>query len=283
MTKFKSYQYLDYLYMSSNNIEKIEPYYIEYKKPNVLFIHGLGSSSLTWRDIPAALSEYFQPIVIDLIGFGQSAKPENEEYYTIKGFSKSIADLLKKIGIEKKKKISIIGHSLGGYIALQIAIENKEMVEKLVLIDSSGLLEGPTPLLEDYLDAAMETVEELRIKKLKEVIGNMYAHPSYMPPIVVKIFNDIIKQEGARYAFEKAFHNSTTTKIDAQGFMQIQDIPCLIIWGALDQVIPIDYFEKFKEEDKLPEATYERIEGVGHAPFVERTALVYEKIRTFLM
>jgi pimeloyl-ACP methyl ester carboxylesterase len=54
MTKFKSYQYLDYLYMSSKNIEKIEPYYIEYKKPNVLFIHGLGSSSLTWRDIPAA-------------------------------------------------------------------------------------------------------------------------------------------------------------------------------------------------------------------------------------
>jgi pimeloyl-ACP methyl ester carboxylesterase len=269
--------------MSSKNIEKIEPYYIEYKKPkkHVLFIHGLGSSSLTWRDIPAALSEYFQPIVIDLIGFGQSAKPENEEYYTIKGFSKSVADLLKKIGIEKNKKISIIGHSLGGYIALQIAIENKEMIEKLVLFDSSGLLEGPTPLLEEYRDAAMETVEELRIEKLEKAIGKMYFKSSYMPPVVVETFNGIIKQEGARYAFEKAFHNSTTTKIDAQGFTQIQDIPCLIIWGAEDKVIPIRYFEKFK--DKLPEAMYEKIENVGHAPFVERTALVYEKIRTFLM
>ena len=205
----------------------------------------------------------------------------NEEYYTIKGFSKSIADFLKKIGIEKNK-ISIIGHLLGDYIALQMAIENKEMIEKLVLVDSSGLLEGPTPLLEEYLDAAMETAEELRIKKLEKVIGNMYADPSYMPPVVVSKFNEIIKQEGARYAFEKAFHNSTTTKIEAQGFMQIQDIPCLIIWGAKDKVIPIDYFEKFKEEDKLPEAMYERIEDVGHAPFVERTALVYEKIRTFL-
>jgi pimeloyl-ACP methyl ester carboxylesterase len=283
MTKFKSYQYLDYLYMSSKNIEKIEPYYIEYKKPNVLFIHGLGSSSLTWRDIPAALSEHFHSIVIDLIGFGQSAKPENEEYYTIKGFSKSIADFLKKIGIEKNKKISIIGHSLGGYIALQIAIENKDMIEKLVLFDSSGLLEGPTPLLEEYRDAAMETVEELRIKKLEEAIGKMYSDCDYMPPVVVKTFNEIIKQKGARYAFEKAFHNSTTTKIDAQGFMQIQDIPCLIIWGAKDKVIPIDYFEKFKEEDKLPKAMYEKMENVGHAPFVERTALVYEKIRTFLM
>jgi len=78
MIKFKSYQYLNFPYMSSKNIEKIELYYIEYKKPkkHVLFIHGLGSSSLIWRDILAALSEYFQPIVIDLIGFGQSAKPE---------------------------------------------------------------------------------------------------------------------------------------------------------------------------------------------------------------
>jgi pimeloyl-ACP methyl ester carboxylesterase len=65
--------------------------------------------------------------------------------------------------------------------------------------------------------------------------------------------------------------------------MQIQDIPCLIICGTKDKVIPIDYFEKFKEEDKLPEAMYERIDDVGRAPFVERTALVYEKIRTFLM
>lgn len=65
--------------MSSKNIEKIEPYYMEYKGPkkHVLFMHGLGSSSLTWRDIPAVLSEYFQPIVLDLMGFGQSAKLSN--------------------------------------------------------------------------------------------------------------------------------------------------------------------------------------------------------------
>ena len=84
-----------------------------------------------------------------------------------------------------------------------------------------------------------------------------------MPPVVVSTFNKIIKQ-GVRYAFEKAFHNITATKIDAQGFMQIQDIPCLIIWGAEDNVIPIYYFGKFK--DKLPEAMYERIEEGGPCP-----------------
>ena len=133
--------------------------YYEYgkdKNKHVLFIHGLGSSSIVWRDIPQALSEHFHTITVDLIGFGGSDKPNTADY-TIKGFSKFIVDFLReRIGIKENEKISIVGHSLGGYIAAQFAIENKKTIEKLVLIDSSGLLEKPTPLLEQYLSAAME-------------------------------------------------------------------------------------------------------------------------------
>ena len=104
---------------------------------------------LAWRDIPDALSKYFHTITVDLIGFGLSNKPDTADY-TIKGFRKFIVDFLReRIGLEERehKKISIVGHSLGGYIAAEVAIGNKEMIEKLVLIDSSGMLEGPTPLL----------------------------------------------------------------------------------------------------------------------------------------
>ena len=64
--------------------------------------------------------------------------------------------LIERIGIEEKEhtKISIVGHSLGGYISAQVAIPNKEMIETLVRIDSSGLLDGPTQLLKDYRVAA---------------------------------------------------------------------------------------------------------------------------------
>ena len=55
------------------------------------------------------------------------------------------------------------------------------MIEKLVLVDSSGLLEKPTPLLEQYLDAAMEIEPVLRYKKLERVLGAIYAYPSFMP------------------------------------------------------------------------------------------------------
>jgi len=266
-------------------VKGVGTFYKEYGNPrdkHVLFIHGLGSSSLDWRDIPDALSEYFHTISIDLIGFGVSEKPETADY-TIKGFSKFIVDfLIERIGIEKKehKKISLVGHSLGGYIAAQVAIENKEMIEKLVLIDSSGLLEGPTQLLKDYRVAATEVNPVTRYEKVKRVLEDLYG-PSRLLPVAVDLFDYTIEKPGAKHAFEAAFDNSTTTQIEKDGFKQLDDIPCLIIWGENDNLIPIEYYYRFRQ--KLPKAKYETIADAGHAPFAEKTALVYEKLRTFLM
>lgn len=267
-------------------VKGVGTFYKEYgnsKNKHVLFIHGLGASSLAWRDIPDALSEYFHTITLDLIGFGASEKPENADY-TIKGFSKFILDfLIERIRIKEKehKKISIVGHSLGGYIATQFAIENKEMVEKLVLIDSSGLLEGPTPLLKDYHAAATETNPIIRYEKVTRVLGDLYASPSRLLPIAVELFDYTIEKPGARHAFEFAFENSTTTQIEPEGFKQIGDIPCFIIWGERDNLIPVDYYYRFRQE--LSNARYETIADAGHAPFIEKTALIYEKLRKFLM
>ncbi len=272
--------------MSLPTVKGVGTYYKEYGDPkdnHVLFIHGLGSSSLAWRDIPDALSQYFHTITIDLIGFGASEKPETADY-TIKGFSKFIEDFLKeRIGIERKehKKINIVGHSLGGYIAAQVAIENKKMIEKLVLIDSSGLLEGPTQLLKDYRVAATEVNPVTRYEKVKRVLEDLYAGPSRLLPVAVDLFEYTIEKPGAKHAFEAAFDNSTTTQIEQEGFKQIDDIPCLVIWGEKDNLIPIEYYYKFRQ--KLPKAKYETITDAGHSPFIEKTALVYEKLRTFLM
>jgi pimeloyl-ACP methyl ester carboxylesterase len=272
--------------MSLSDKKEVGTLYYEYgkdKNKHVLFIHGLGSSSIVWRDIPQSLSEHFHTITVDLIGFGGSDKPNTADY-TIKGFSKFIVDfLIERIGIMDKehKKISIVGHSLGGYIAAQVAIENKEMIEKLVLIDSSGLLEAPTQLLKDYRVAATDINPLTRHERVKRVLEDLYASPSRLLPVLVDLFGYTIEKPGAKHAFEVAFDNSTTTQIDPNGFKQIEDIPCLVIWGEKDNLIPIEYYYKFKQQ--LPKASYAIIADAGHAPFVEKTALVYEKLRTFLM
>ena len=93
----------------------------------------------------------------------ETVKPDED--YTIDYFSKFIKNFLRQIGIKAHDKITIIGHSLGGYIAIDYAIENKGQLEKLILIDSSGMLKQPTPLLEQYLAAALENDPILRYKK----------------------------------------------------------------------------------------------------------------------
>src|SRR5215208_1878738 len=189
--------------MSLSDKKELGTSYYEYgkdKNKHVLFIHGLGSSSIVWRDIPQALSEHFHTITVDLIGFGGSDKPNTADY-TIKGFSKFIVDfLIERIGIMDKehKKISIVGHSLGGYIAAQVAIENKEMIEKLVLIDSSGLLEAPTQLLKDYRVAATDINPLTRHERVKRVLEDLYASPSRLLPVLVDLFGYTIEKPGAK-------------------------------------------------------------------------------------
>ena len=125
---------------------------------HILFIHGLGSSADRWLDIPDALSKYYHTIAVDLIGFGGSDKPADINY-TIEKFAEFILEFINKKGLnsDDNKKITLVGHSLGGYIAVEFAIRNRELIEKLVLIDSSGFLKGPTPLLEQYLYASKYT------------------------------------------------------------------------------------------------------------------------------
>jgi pimeloyl-ACP methyl ester carboxylesterase len=77
--------------MSFADVKGVRTFYREYgnaKDGDVLFIHGLGSSSIAWRDIPDAFSVGYHAIAIDLVGFGMSDKPEEPGYYTIEGFSK---------------------------------------------------------------------------------------------------------------------------------------------------------------------------------------------------
>lgn len=270
--------FVSQMFVELNNGFKIR--YDEYgkeKQKHILFIHGLGSSLLVWRDIPQALSEHFHVLAVDLIGFGQSDKPQAD--YTIEYFTEFIRDFIRKIGIKDKDKITLIGHSLGGYIALNYAIQNKRQIDRLVLIDSSGMLEGPTSLLKQYLDAAMEEDVDLRFKKVTSVFENLLAEPYRLLPVFVNIFISVIDKHGAKQAFQSAFKNSTSTCVKEDELRKIKDIPCLIIWGEKDRLIPVDHINKFRLIENSESVV---IIDAGHSPFVEKTAIVYQRLLSFL-
>jgi 2-hydroxy-6-oxonona-2,4-dienedioate hydrolase len=241
---------------------------------HILFIHGLGSSSDRWLDIPDALSRYFHTVAVDLVGFGGSDKPEAMDY-TIKNLAEFILEFMKKVKIDDGRT-TIVGHSLGGYIAAEAAMQKRDMVERLVLVDSSGMLERPTPLLEEYLDAAMDPSHD----KVRKVFEQMTAYPFAVLPVLVDLFVKRMKAPGAKHAFKSAFTDSTRNRIDMARLEQIKDIPALIMWGSGDRVIPVEHSRLFKQA--LKNSSLEIMENAGHAPFAEKPAVVCEMLHSFL-
>lgn len=245
------------------------------KKNHVLFIHGLGSAADRWMKIPDDLSSDFHCIALDLPGFGESDKPENLDY-TIDQFRTIIISFLNKIPIQNEK-INLIGHSLGGYIASEIAIQNQNYVRRLVLIDSSGMLGKPTPILEEYLGAAMNPTPEI----VRKAFEKMVADPKRISQPLVDGFIRRINMLNAKKAFESTLVNSATTQIGLNRLRKIHSIPTLILWGDQDMVIPLEHSNFFKEN--INDSRLEIIEDAGHTPFAEKPDQVCQLLRNFLI
>jgi 2-hydroxy-6-oxonona-2,4-dienedioate hydrolase len=239
---------------------------------HLLFLHGLGSSSDRWIDIPEAFSRHYHTVAVDLIGFGGSDSPQLN--YTINTFKEFVLDFMSSIKIDDGKT-TIIGHSLGGYIAAEIAIGNRSIVDRLVLIDSSGMLDRPTPLLDEYLEAAISASHE----KVKRVFEQLVAQSWRVIPILVDVFVNRINRPGAKHAFESAFLNSTNTQIGLDRLKGIQDMPTLIIWGKNDNLIPVEHSKLF--EETIKNSSLEIVEDAGHAPYAEKPAIVSEMLHEF--
>jgi pimeloyl-ACP methyl ester carboxylesterase len=269
-------------YLDSQNRDKE----IHRSQHLLLFIHGLGSSAERWLDIPDALSLYFHTIAIDLPGFGGSDKPSDIEY-TIEEFSNIVRQFIQKVTIAEQacryyeeKKVTLIGHSLGGYIASKIAATDEAgILHKLVLVDSSGNLERPTPLLDQYLDAAMNPSRE----KVKNVFEQMVANPLLISDALVRGFVDRINSPQAKFAFESALRNSAHTQIGIENLKKIGEkgIPTLVLWGMHDKVIPVHHSEIFRHAIK--DSNVIIIPQTGHAPFTEKPALACEYLHRFLV
>lgn len=238
---------------------------------HVLFIHGLGSSADRWLDIPDALSlSGLHSISLDLPGFGLSDKPEMD--YTIGKFVEVIAEFI----CRTVNCTNIVGHSLGGYIAAQLAAEHGNLVDKLVLIDTSGMLQGPTPLLQQYLGAAMSPEK----KAVRGVLEQLVADPIRIPEALIDGFIYRMSQRGAKQAFRSAFDNSVNTQIGIDRLKRIK-APTLIIWGRQDRLIPLEYFRIFQES--IGGSSVVVVEDAGHAPFAEKPAIACELLRRFIL
>ena len=245
------------------------------KPRSIMFIHGLGSSADRWLDIPLAMSMYYHTLAIDLPGFGMADKPQAGFAYSIVEFATFVSQMIRELGVDARKT-TLVGHSLGGYIAAEVALRHRSLVDRLVLIDTSGMLTGPTELLKGYLEAAMNPSRE----SVRPVLEKMVAHPSRIFDLLVDGFIYRMNLPGAKHAFKLAYENSVNTQIGNERLQELSGIATLIVWGKEDRLIPLEYQSTFQRAIKG--STIEQVADAGHAPFAEKPALVCEMIHRFL-
>src|SRR5690349_20150158 len=135
--------------------------------PLLVLLHGIAGSSDTWNDVIEQLAERYTVIAPDLLGHGESAKPRGD--YSLGAYASGVRDLLGVLGHDRA---TVVGHSLGGGVAMQFAYQFPQMAERLVLVASGGLGKEVTPLLRALTVPGTEFVLPVVLRhELHDVLG----------------------------------------------------------------------------------------------------------------
>jgi pimeloyl-ACP methyl ester carboxylesterase len=254
--------------------------------PPVVLIHGMLNASRHWEEVALRLADRYTVIAPDLIGHGDSATPRGD--YSLGAHAATIRDLLAAIGIEKA---TIVGHSLGGGVAMVFFWMFPQRTERLVLVSSGGLGQEVSPLLRA---AAVPGVSALLWAT---------AHPRLLGGL--RAASARLKQRGVRQAVyldqfvravrpleppgaREAFVQSLRAVIDVRGqkvsardrLYLLERTPTLIVWGERDHTIPIRHGRE--THAAVPHSRFVTLPKAAHFPHLEDPAGLADALREFL-
>ena len=238
-------------------------------KKIIVLIHGLGASAERWESVMPILEKKYQLIVPDLLGFGHSEKPLVD--YTPEFFIDFLEKFLEKLRIAK---CHMIGSSLGGQISAEFTVKNPQIIDKLILVSSSGIMKHSTPALDAYVMAALYPD--------KENAQNAFKTMSASKNVNFKIVDSFIERmhlPNAKMAFMSTILGLKNSEVITTKLEMIT-APTLIVWGSLDPVIPIKYAKAFVSSIK--DCRFYKMDNVGHTPFVDKPKEFAEIVLDFL-
>jgi len=254
--------------------------------PPVVLIHGMLNSSSHWQGVAGELAADYTVIAPDLIGHGDSAAPRGD--YSLGAHAASIRDLLAAIGVGRA---TIVGHSLGGGVAMQFFYQFPQRVERLVLISSGGLGQEVSPLLRTATLPGASALLSLTIHP--RVIGGLWdagrrlrergtATGIYLQAIARALRP--LENAGARSAFLHTLRSVIDVRgqrVSATDRVYLLDaIPTLIVWGERDNTIPVEHGHATHRA--LPSSAFCTIPGVAHFPHLEDPHAVARVLRDFV-
>ena len=241
--------------MEKIGINGIELAYIRHGKGTPLvLLHGYPLDHHLWDDVIPLLKDTFDLIIPDLRGFGESTTVNTA--YTMDDLALDIAGLLDHLGI---KKSAVVGHSMGGYVALAFARLYPKRVSGLGLVSSQVLADPP-----DRKEGRYKSAAEVAEKGISGVVEAM----------TPKLTSDVRLQNFARTTMEKqqpaayiGALKAMAERMDATPLLSSMEYPIVVIHGDADVLIPIDRAREVKAAK--PNAFLVEISGAGHMPMME--------------
>jgi pimeloyl-ACP methyl ester carboxylesterase len=229
-------------------------YYEAGQGPTVILLHGLGANAGIWVANIGPLSAHYHVIAPDQIGFGHSDKPLID--YKIATFVDFLYGFMQT---QKIAKATLVGNSLGGWIAVEFAIQHPEMVEKLVLVDAGGLsFESASPTI---------NLNPASLDDTKKVLGVVFYNQAMVTDMAVAaVFARHLKDNDG-YTIRRFMDGIVTTDQREDTKLSSVHAPTLVVWGANDALLPLSMGERFHAG--IAGSKLVAIKECGHIPQLE--------------
>lgn len=245
----------------------------------LVLLHGFTSSTYSWKDVFDPLSKNFRVIAVDLKGFGFSGKPDGD--YTRLAQASLVAHLLDYLKVERAW---LCGNSMGGQVALNIAVKNPQRVAGLILIDSGGVAVtggnslAPSYLLVPFVGRILTALAMTSDKLVREGLEKSFYDDAKITDDRVSYYYRPLQTRGGQLAALRA-------RTQAGQFPIEQDLSSikartLIIWGAEDGVIPLAAGRKMNS--LIKDSKLVIIEKCGHVPQEEMPERVLDEMTKFI-
>ena len=253
--------------------------------PLLLLIHGMAGTLENWSEVIEPLARHHTVVAPDLPGHGGSAPGGGD--YSLGGLASGLRDLLVALG---HKRATLVGHSLGGGIAMQFSYQFPEVTERLVLVSSGGLGPEVSPILRaaalpgaDLFIATTAAAARKAGGTIARGLGAIGLRPSADVAEVARGYGSLADSE-RRAAFLATVRSVIGTggqKIQAVDRLYLAEgMPVLIVWGERDPIIPAHHGRAAHEA--IPGSRLEIFPGTGHIPQLEQPARFVAVLEQFL-